>query len=74
MQFKKYKKDGSCDLKFSWKERLTILLKGKIYFSDIALRHFGNMLVSMVANWQKDFNEKTKKELTYPNKTKIEVK
>ena len=74
MQFKQYKKDGSCDLKFSWKERLTILLRGKIYFSDIALRHFGNMLVSMVANWQRDFNEKTKKELTYPNKTKIEVK
>ena len=74
MQFKQYKKDGSCDLKFSWKERITILLKGKIYFSDIALRHFGNMLVSMVANWQKDFDEETKKKLTYSKKTEIKVK
>ena len=74
MQFRQYKKDGSCDLEFSWKERLIILFKGKVHFSDIAFRHFGNMLVSMVAGWQKSFHGKTKTELTYPDKTKIKVK
>tara|TARA_R100001591_G_scaffold75106_1_gene82973 strand:+ start:2593 stop:2817 length:225 start_codon:yes stop_codon:yes gene_type:complete len=73
MEFRQYKKDGSCDLKFSLRERLIILFKGKIHFSDMALRHFGNLLVGMVANWQMDFKGKTKTELTHPDKTKIKV-
>jgi hypothetical protein len=74
VQFKQYKKDGSCDLNFSWRERFIILFKGKIYFSSDSLRHFGNLLVSMVANWQKDFDEETKKKLTHSKETKIKVK
>jgi len=73
MRFKQYKEDGSCDLEFSWKERLTILLKGKIYFSHTAFRHFGNILVSMVASWQVNFDEETKKKITYPE-DKIKTK
>jgi hypothetical protein len=52
-------KDGSCDIKFSWKERITLLIRGKLHLSDVGLRHFGNVLVKIVADWNKRFNKKT---------------
>jgi len=70
MKFKQYK-NGSCDIEFSWKERLTLLRKGKLHLSDEALRHFGNRLVQMVADWNLNFNEELKNKNTY-NSDKIE--
>jgi hypothetical protein len=56
MKFKQYE-NGSCDIEFSIKERWLILKKGKIHLSDEALRHFGNNIVKIVADWQLKFNE-----------------
>jgi hypothetical protein len=71
MIFKQYK-NGSCDIEFSFKEKLIILRKGKIHLSDEALRHFGNTLVKMVADWNLKFNDDIKNLQTNSN-TKIKV-
>jgi hypothetical protein len=47
MKFKQYD-NGSCDIEFSWKERLALFRKGKLHLSDENLKHFGNNLVKMV--------------------------
>jgi len=70
MKFKQYE-DGSCDIEFSWKERLTLLKKGKLYLSDENLRHFGNNLIKMVMDWQFKFKEDVANKNTYSD-TKIE--
>jgi hypothetical protein len=70
MKFKQYK-NGSCDIEFSWKERLIIIQKGKIHLSDEMLRHFGNNLVKIVVDWQTQFKEDLKNKETYID-TKIE--
>jgi hypothetical protein len=67
MIFKQYE-NGSCDIEFSWKERLMILKKGKLHLSDENLKHFGNNLVKVVMDWQLKFNEKTQNIQTYSNK------
>ena len=66
MIFKQYE-NGSCDIEFSLKERWTILKKGKLHLSDEALRHFGNKLVQMVADWNLKFNEEIKNKQTFNN-------
>jgi hypothetical protein len=58
MIFKQYE-DGSCDIIFSWKERLILLKKGKLHLSDTALKNFGNNLAKIVFEFQNKFNEKT---------------
>ena len=63
MKFKQYE-DGSCDIEFSWKERLKIFRKGKIHLTDEHLRHFGNYLVKIVADWQLKFSKKTQNLMT----------
>ena len=72
MIFKQYE-DGSCDIIFSWKERWTLFRKGKLYFSDEMLRHFGNHLVKMVSEWNLKFKKETQDKITYDD-TKIEGK
>jgi len=72
MKFKQYE-NGSCDVEFSLKERWIILKKGKIHLTDEALRHFGNKLVQMVAEWNLKFNEEIKNKQTF-NNSKIEGK
>ena len=72
MIFKQYD-NGSCDIQFSWKERITILKKGKLHLSDENLKHFGNNLVKMVMDWQTKFNEDVANKTTFKN-TKIEGK
>ena len=72
MKFKQHE-NGSCDIEFSWKERLILLKKGKLHLSDEALRHFGNKLVHMVAEWNFKFKDEIKNTNTYDN-TKIEGK
>jgi hypothetical protein len=71
MIFKQYE-NGSCDIEFSWKERINILRKGKIHLSDENLKHFGNNLVKIVMEWQLKFNEKTQDIKTYSTKVDSE--
>ena len=63
MEFKQYE-NGSCDIQFSIKERWVILKKGKVHLSDESLRHFGNRLVEIVADWNLKFNEDLKNKIT----------
>jgi hypothetical protein len=72
MKFKQHE-NGSCDIEFSVKERWIILKKGKIHLSDEALRHFGNKLVQMVADWNLKFKKEIQEKITYEN-TKIDCK
>jgi hypothetical protein len=72
MIFKQYE-NGSCDIEFSWKERLILLKKGKLHLSDEAFRHFGNNLIKMVSDWNIKFNKELQSKLTYKD-TKIEGK
>lgn len=71
MIFKQYE-NGSCDIEFSWKERMIILKKGKLHLSEDNLKHFGNNLVRIVMEWQLKFNEKTQNIQTYSNKVDSE--
>jgi hypothetical protein len=59
MIFKQYN-NGSCDIEFS-KEEIEILSKtGKLHLSDEALRHFGNVLIKIISEWNINFNEEIK--------------
>ena len=71
MKFKQYE-NGSCDIEFSWKERLTLLKNGKLHLSDENLKHFGNNLIKIVMDWQLKFNEKTQNIVTHSNKVDSE--
>jgi hypothetical protein len=64
MDFKQNPKDGSCDLNFSDEEIKIINKHKKIHFSAIALRHFGNCLIRMVAEWNINFNKDIKNQST----------
>ena len=72
MKFKQYE-NGSCDIEFSFKERLLILRKGKLHLSDEMLKHFGNHLVKIVMDWQLNFKEDVANKQTFTD-TKIEGK
>jgi hypothetical protein len=72
MKFKQYD-NGSCDIEFSWKERLILFRKGKLHLSDEDLRHFGNVLVKIVSDWQIKFKEDIANKQTFID-TKIEGK
>ena len=67
MKFIQYK-NGSCDIKFSWKERMTLFFTGKLHLSDQGLRHFGNVLVKIVSDWNRKFNKNVKNLATDINK------
>jgi hypothetical protein len=66
MKFKQYE-DGSCDIEFTWKERLIFFRKGKLHLSDEYLRHFGNNLVKIVIDWQLKFKDEVKNKNTFTN-------
>ena len=72
MKFNQFE-NGSCDIEFSLKERWIILKKGKIHLSDENLKHFGNHLVKIVADWQLKFKEDIANKQTFTD-TKIEGK
>jgi hypothetical protein len=72
MKFKQYE-NGSCDIEFSWKERLLLFKNGKLHLSDEHLKHFGNNLVKIVMDWQIKFKEEVANKITFEN-TKIEGK
>ena len=60
MKFKQYK-DGSCDIIFSWKEIFILLRKRKLHLSSVGLRHFGNVLMKMVIDWNVNLPENVQK-------------
>jgi len=64
MKFKQYD-NGSCDIEFSWKERIILFKRGKLHLSDENLRHFGNNLVKIVSDWQFKFKEEITKKQTF---------
>ena len=70
MEFKQNKKDGSCEIIFSEKEKKIINDKGKLFLSAVFLKHFGNNLIKIVADWNLNFNEDVKKLIS--NSSKIE--
>jgi hypothetical protein len=72
MKFKQYD-NGSCDIEFSWKERLILFRKGKLHLSDENLKHFGNNLVKIVSDWHIKFKEDIANKQTFID-TKIEGK
>jgi len=72
MEFRQYK-NGSCDIIFSWKERIILLKKGKLHLAPEAIKHFGNHLVKIVADWQINFNKDLEQQLTKVD-TKINTK
>ena len=71
MIFKQYE-DGSCDIVFS-KEELKVITKKKCIHLSEGLRHFGNNLIKIVADWQVKFNDEIKNKKTYTD-TEIEGK
>ena len=72
MIFKQYE-NGSCDIEFSWRERIILFRKGKLHLSDEYLKHFGNNLVKVVADWNLKFKEDIANKQTFLD-TKIEGK
>ena len=63
MHFKQYE-DGSCDIIFSEDEKNIIAKNKKLHFPAITFRHFGNVLMKMVMDWNLNFSEDVKKEQT----------
>jgi hypothetical protein len=63
MRFKQYE-NGSCDIEFSKEEIKSISKKKSIHLSEEALRHFGNNLVKIVADWQLKFSKEIKNKKT----------
>jgi hypothetical protein len=66
MIFNQYE-NGSCDIIFSEEEIKAIQENKKLHLSDEALRHFGNNLVKLVADWNMRFNDGIQKKQTYPD-------
>jgi hypothetical protein len=64
------KKDGSCEIIFSEEEIKIITKHKKLHLTQKFLRHFSNTLVKISLEFNKKFNEKTKKVLTFSD-TKI---
>jgi hypothetical protein len=60
MQFRQNIENGSCDLIFSEEELEVIKKHGKIHFSPEVLKHFGNTLMKIVADFNMHFNEDLK--------------
>lgn len=60
MQFRQNKNDGSCDMVFTEEEIEIITKNKKLHFTASTLRHFGNVLVKMVAEWQLYFSDDIK--------------
>jgi hypothetical protein len=69
MKFNQHE-NGSCDIEFSWKERITLFRKGKLHLSDENLKHFGNNLIKMVMDWQMKFKKEVANKQSFTD-TKI---
>ena len=56
--------DGSADIIFEDSEITILTQKKKLHLDAEGLRHFGNMLVKIVSEWNMNFNEDIKKKET----------
>tara|TARA_R110000796_G_scaffold54006_1_gene126435 strand:- start:308 stop:538 length:231 start_codon:yes stop_codon:yes gene_type:complete len=61
------KEDGSCEIVFSEEEVKIITQHKKLYLTQEFLRHFSNTLVNITIEFNKRFDEKTKKIKTFNN-------
>lgn len=61
-----YEKDNS-KIIFTWRERITILLKGKLIFTDLFMKHFCNNLFGILVNFQSRFDDKVKETFNNPH-------
>jgi hypothetical protein len=59
MKFKQFN-DGGCDIIFEKHEIDIINKKEKIYLDPVAFKHFGNVLVKIVMDWQSNFSDEFK--------------
>tara|TARA_R110000787_G_scaffold184096_2_gene295892 strand:+ start:582 stop:824 length:243 start_codon:yes stop_codon:yes gene_type:complete len=66
------KKDGSCTLNFNEEEIKIIQNKKNIHFTAEGLRHFGNVLMKMIIDFNENFNKETKNIIT-ESTSKIKV-
>ena len=73
MNFRQHPEDGSCDIIFSDEEIKTIVKHKKIHFSAVALRHFGNCLMRMIAEWNMHFSDDVKNLATNEEEDKINI-
>jgi hypothetical protein len=64
MQFIQKHSDGSCRIKFTWRERFILFFKGALHLDAFALRHFSNNLVRIVTEWNNNFNNEVKNKQT----------
>ena len=65
MQFLQNKEDGSCKIKFTWKERFILFTKGRLEMDPLSFRHFSNNLVRIVAEWTANFDSEVQKRFTH---------
>jgi hypothetical protein len=72
MIFKQHN-DGSCDIEFSWKERITLFRKGKIHLSDESFKHFSNHLIKMIMDWNYKFKKGVDQKQTFSD-TEVKIK
>ena len=73
MKFIQSSEDGSCVIEFSEEEKKIIQEKSGLYLTAETLKHFGNVLTRIVAEWNFNFNDEIKIKQTNDN-TKIEGK
>lgn len=63
MIFKFNNENKSCDIIFSWKEILTLILKRKIYLDAEGFKKFSGNLLTIITTWHwEDFVENNKKD------------
>ncbi len=51
---------------FSWKEIFIIIRRKKLTFTAEGLRHFGNVLIKIVSEWNMNFNKELQNKQTKP--------
>jgi hypothetical protein len=65
MIFKQNKEDGSCEIIFSDNEKKIINEQQKIFLDAESFKHFSNVLMKMVADWNMYFDDEFKNKTTY---------
>jgi ABC-type hemin transport system ATPase subunit len=60
-------KEESSEMSFSWKERMLLLFKGKLIFSDEMMKHFVNHLSRVVYEFNIRVDKKYKDQITFKN-------
>ena len=60
MEIKQYEKDGSAEIIFTEQEKNIINERGHLKLTPEGLRHFGNNLVKIVADFQINFNQEVR--------------